>query len=94
MTTFTKQNLIERIAELDVIPSKKSANDVLDLILSTITEEVAKGNDVYLGTAFGGFTQVTKAAKSGTAMGKEYSVPARKAIKFKPSKSLKTTIAG
>lgn len=92
--TFTRQNMIERIAELDIIPTKKAAGEVLDLILANITEQVAAGNDVYLGQNFGGFTQVTKAPKAGKALGVEYSVPARKAIKFKPSAALKTTIAG
>lgn len=92
--TFTKQNMIERILELDTIPTKKAASEVLDLILTNITEQIVAGNDVYLGQSFGGFAQVTKAAKAGKALGVEYSVPARNAIKFKPSAALKTTIAG
>lgn len=94
MTKFTKQNMIERIAELDTIASKKAAGEVLDLILANITEQILAGNEVYLGQNFGGFSQVTKAAKAGKALGVEYSVPARKAIKFKPSSALRTTIAG
>lgn len=86
--------MIERILELDIIPTKKAAGDVLDLILTNITEQIVAGNDVYLGQNFGGFTKVTRAAKTGKALGKEYSVPARKAIKFKPSTALKATIAG
>ena len=92
--TFNKQNMIERILELDTIPTKKAAGEVLDLILANITEQIVAGNDVYLGQNFGGFSQVTKAAKSGTALGVTYSVPERKAIKFKPSSALKTKIAG
>ncbi len=91
---MTKQDLINTLSIHPAIQTKTLANEILGLILDTITNEVAAGNDIYLGQNFGGFTQVTKAAKSGKALGVEYSVPARKAIKFKPSKALRAVIAG
>jgi len=88
---MTRQELINRIAELDDLESKAAATRVLDIIIEVITETVANGESITLGQSFGTFKPKTQAAKTGKVpgTGKPYSVPERKTITFKPSKALK-----
>ena len=96
MTTnkISKQEVISRLALNSRLGSNAAAEDVLDHLLAIITENVASGNDVYLGQSFGGFKAATQAAKSGTALGVAYSTPEKTVIKFKPSAKLKDVVAG
>ncbi len=93
MSTFTKQQLIERIAEHDAIETKKAAGEILDIITSVIEEQVTGGNEVYLGQNFGGFKPAIQAARAGVTNGVAYETPAKQVIKFKASKALKDAVA-
>jgi nucleoid DNA-binding protein len=93
MTKLTKQDVIERIAEHNVFETKKAAAEVLDIILSTITDTIKSGGEVYLGQSFGGFKAGQQSARTGEAMGVKFETPAKQVIKFKPSAALKTAIA-
>jgi nucleoid DNA-binding protein len=93
MAKLSKQDIIERIAEHDVFETKKAAAEVLDIILSTITDTIADGGEVYLGTSFGGFKAGKQAGKSCSLNGVAYSTPEKQVIKFKPSAALKATVA-
>lgn len=91
---MNRQQLIDRLIELDDIESKASANRILDHLTDTITETIKSGEEVYLGQSFGGFKPATQSARSGkTALGAVYSTPAKTVIKFKPSTKLKEWIA-
>ena len=94
MAKLTKQDVIERIAEHNVFETKKAAAEVLDIILSTITDTIADGGEVYLGQAFGGFKAGKQAARSGETMGVKFETPEKTVIKFRPSSALKATVAG
>ena len=94
MARITKQDIVAAIAEHDTFETKKAAGEVLDILLEKIATEVAAGNEVYLGTAFGGFKPATQAARSGETNGVAYSTPAKQVIKFKPSGPLKAQVAG
>ena len=86
---MTRQNLIERLYELDTFTTKKSAAEALDLIIDVITETVASGDSIYLGKKFGRFSPKQLAPRTGVApSGTTYNTPARKSIKFKPSTKL------
>lgn len=96
MATYTKQQLIEDLMLQEVFAeaTKKQVTELVGDLFATIADKVAAGDDVYLGQSFGGFSQVTKASRSGKALGVAYETPERKAIKFKPSAALKHRIAG
>jgi len=92
---MTRKELIERMYELDVFETKKSAGDTLDFLLNLITSEVHQGNEVALGQSFGKFVPARQAARSGinAINGQPFESPAKQVIKFKPSAVLKRTIA-
>lgn len=89
---MTKAELIDAMASHNDIGSKAKASRILDFIKSTITDELANGNEVALGADFGTFKAVIKAARTGVAMGKPYSKPASKGVKFSPSAPLKRAL--
>lgn len=89
---MTKTELIDALSLNVRLGSKAAAADVIDQLLEVLTDELAKGNEVYLGPTFGGFSTRKQAAKSGVAMGVEYSTPERNVVKFKPSAKLKQAI--
>lgn len=93
MAKITKQEVISKLALHNRLGSNTAASEVLDELLAIITTEVAAGNEVYLGTAFGGFKPSIQPARSGEAMGVKYETPAKQVIKFKPSAALKETVA-
>lgn len=93
MATFTKTNLVERVAEFENFTSKKQAGEFVNDILALIRAEVAAGNEVSL-AGFGKFVSAEQAARSGVAMGVEYSTPARNVPKFKAAKQFKEEVAG
>ena len=89
---MTKTELIDALALNVRLGSKAAAADVVDQLLEILTDELAQGNEVYLGQTFGGFSIKKQAARSGVAMGVEYSTPERNSVKFKPSAKLKAKV--
>jgi nucleoid DNA-binding protein len=89
---MNKAQLIDAMASHNDIGSKAKANRILDFIKSTIADELVNGNEVALGQDFGTFKPVTRAAKSGVAMGKPYNKPASKSAKFSPSAPFKRAL--
>ncbi|ANE32509.1 HU family DNA-binding protein [Campylobacter hyointestinalis] len=74
--------------------TKKDTAGVVDAVIESITESLAKGNGVnFIG--FGSFSVVDKAAREGKVPGsnKTYKTPATKAVKFKVGKGLKETVS-
>lgn len=74
--------------------SKKDTQKVLDSVLETITEALVDGKSVnFIG--FGGFTTATRAARKAKVPGTDrvVDVPASRAVKFKPGKQLKDSVA-
>lgn len=85
--------IVERLAEEDIKVAKKSMNKYVDVMLDTIVDSMADGEDVRL-TGFGNFSVVDKPERiarnpqdSSTVV-----VPAHKAPKFKFSGSVKAAI--
>lgn len=77
---MNKATLIERIAELDSVPSKAEAGRILSLITDTITEEIVAGNEVNI-SGFGKFYNFTRSNGA-------------KAAKFRASAALKRAVVG
>jgi DNA-binding protein HU-beta len=68
---------------------KAQASKMLDLVLNSITEALAKGEDVTL-KGFGTFKIVELAARTGRnpQTGKALQIPAKKVVRFKAGSDL------
>lgn len=95
MSNFTKKELIERISESnDIVDGTKAgASRVLELIIDTVLEQVAKGSSVDI-SGLGKFYPHNQAEKTGTVPGtdKTYVSPAKVIPKFKASKAFKDQV--
>lgn len=86
--------IVERLAEEDIKVAKKSMNKYVDVMLDTIVDTMADGEDVRL-TGFGNFSVVDKPERAARnpQTGETVMVAAHKAPKFKFSASVKSVIA-
>ncbi|MDI6908104.1 MAG: HU family DNA-binding protein [Thermoanaerobacterales bacterium] len=86
---MTKAELIKVAAEKSGL-SQKQAGQVLDAVLETVAEALAKGDEVRL-SGFGVFAPVARAARAGRnpRTGEEISIPARVVPVFRTGKELK-----
>ena len=86
---MNKKELIAEIAEKTGL-LQKNAHLFLDGFVEVVKEAVGKGEDVSI-VDFGQFCVTERAARRARDFrtGKEMVVPAMKAVKFKPGKSLK-----
>lgn len=89
---MNKTDLINHIAiEADL--SKADATRALDAVMSSITETLAKGEQVAL-VGFGSFSTAQSAERKGRnpSTGAEITIPAKTKVSFKPGKALKTSL--
>lgn len=89
---MNKVDLVEIIAA-EAKLTKKDAANALDAMVEALTNALASGEEVKL-AGFGGFVVKERAERKGVnpATGEEITIPATKAVSFKPSKSLKDRI--
>lgn len=75
--------------------SQAEAGRVVDAVLGTVTETLARGEDIRF-TGFGNFEVVEQAARVGRnpRTGEEIAIPASKTPKFRPGATLKTAVGG
>ena len=74
--------------------SKKQSEEMLDVLLHTITETIKKGDEVTL-TGFGTFSSKTRKARTGVNPQKPsetIQIPAVTVAKFKAGSALKTSL--
>jgi DNA-binding protein HU-beta len=73
--------------------TKGQAAEMLDAVLNTLTNALAAGESVTF-TGFGTFSVTQRAARQGRnpRTGAPVNIAARKAVKFKPGKSLKEAV--
>lgn len=92
MADLNKKALIDAIAE-KLNCTKKSAGEVVEVILTEMTETLANGGKVDL-PGFGKFEVKTRAARTGInpATKKKIKIPATKVPAFKASKALKEAV--
>lgn len=86
---MTKQDLIDTLSS-DVGLSKKDAGKTIDVMISSITKALKKGDKVQL-VGFGTFEVRKRSAREGRnpQTGQSIKIPARKSPAFKPGKALK-----
>ena len=75
--------------------TQADAGRAVDAVLATVTETLAKGEDVRF-TGFGNFEVVQQGARAGRnpRTGEEIAIPASKAPKFRAGAALKAAIGG
>ena len=85
---MTKSDLIDHVAETTQ-STKKEAEQVIDAVLSQITEALAKGEKVDL-RGFGSFQATAKKERQGRnpQTGNAITIAAKTVAVFKPSKEL------
>jgi DNA-binding protein HU-beta len=88
---MNKSDLINEVAK--IVDTKKTAQEAVDCVLSSITKSLKKGEDVVL-TGFGTFKVVKRKARRGRNpyTGEEIKIKATKAPKFTPGKALKEAV--
>lgn len=91
---MTKANLIERVAEVTK-GTRKDTEQVIDAVLASITEALAKGEKVDL-RGFGSFQVSGKKERQGRnpRTGESITIAARNVAAFKPSKELSAQLNG
>jgi len=75
--------------------TQADAGRAVDAVLATVTETLARGEDIRL-TGFGSFEVVEQAARTGRnpRTGAEIAIPASKAPKFRAGSALKAAVDG
>ena len=91
---MNKKEIISEIAEKTGL-AQKDAHAFLDGFVEVVKEAIGKGEDVSI-VDFGQFCVAERAARRARDFrtGKEMVVPAMKAVKLKPGKSLKEVANG
>ncbi|PID69924.1 DNA-binding protein [bacterium DOLZORAL124_38_8] len=90
---FTKNDMIEKMAEAAGI-TKKAAGEALNAMLDSVETALAAGGSVTL-TGFGTFSVTQRAARTGVnpRTGAAIKIPAKKVAKFKAGKQLREAVA-
>jgi integration host factor subunit alpha len=89
---MTRADIVDRIYE-KVGLSKKEAQEIIEIIIDTITETLKEGETVKI-TGFGTFTVRKKAPRRGRnpKTGEEVEISARRVVSFRPSNILKEKV--
>ncbi len=90
---MTKAELVAKIHAKAGLSTKAQAESALDALVATLTEAMKDGDSVTF-TGFGSFKVTNRAARKGRnpRTGQEINIPASKAVKFTPGKTLKEAI--
>ena len=89
---MNKTEFVDKVAET-AQETKKDEKVLIENFVLALTDVLAEGEDVNL-TPFGKFEVVERAAREGRnpQTGETMSIPAKNAVKFKPSKGLKEIV--
>jgi len=90
---MTKAELIDKIAAVDGMPSKKVAAAAVDAVFGALTDCLKKG-DSFTFQGFGTFKVTETAARTGVnpQTGAKIQIPAGRRPKFSASKALKDAL--
>ena len=90
---MTKAELIDKVADVDGMPSKRVAGDAVEALFDALTNALKRG-DSFTYQGFGTFKVQRYAARSGVNLqtGKKIQIPATKRPKFVASKILKDAV--
>jgi len=89
---MNKEDLVKLVSEKTGI-TKKAAEQAQKTVIEGISSTLEKGGSISL-VGFGSFKVVERAAREGRnpSTGEKMQIPASKAVKFTPSKSLKERV--
>ena len=89
---MNKEDLVKLVSEKTGI-TKKAAEQAQKVVIEGICSTLEKGGSISL-VGFGSFKVVDRAAREGRnpSTGEKMQIPASKAVKFTPSKSLKERV--
>jgi DNA-binding protein HU-beta len=92
--TLSKSELISAIQARHPDLTKKAVGEVVDTLLTTVAETIAKGDEINI-AGFGKFCTAGRAARIGRnpQTGAEIKIAASVVPKFTPSKALKSSLA-
>ncbi len=90
---MTKADLIDKIAAVEGVPSKRVAGEAVDSVFDALKGTLAKG-DSFTFQGFGTFKVQEYAARTGVNLqtGNKMEIPATKRPKFVASKTLKDAV--
>lgn len=90
---MTKAELIDKVATVDGIPSKKVAGEAIDAVFEAIKDALVQG-DSFTYQGFGTFKVQKYAARTGVNLqtGSKIQIPESKRPKFTASKALKDAV--
>jgi DNA-binding protein HU-beta len=89
---MNREDLVKLVSEKTGI-TKKAAEQAQKTVIEVISSTLEKGDSISL-IGFGSFKVVERAARKGRnpSTGEKMQIPASKAVKFTPSKSLKERV--
>ncbi len=89
---MNKEDLVKLVSEKTGI-TKKAAEQAQKAVIEGISSTLEKGDSISL-VGFGSFKVVERAAREGRnpSTGEKMQIPASKAVKFTPGKSLKERV--
>jgi len=89
---MNREDLVKLVSEKTGI-TKKAAEQAQKAVIEVISSTLEKGDSISL-IGFGSFKVVERAARKGRnpSTGEKMQIPASKAVKFTPSKSLKERV--
>jgi DNA-binding protein HU-beta len=90
---MTKAELVKTLKEKTSLSTLAQAEAAYDGLFALLAETLKKGDPVAI-SGFGSFKVVERKARKGRnpRTGKEISIPASKAVKFTPGKTLKADL--
>jgi len=90
---MTKAELIDKVAELEGVPSKRVAGEAVDAVFDALKGTLVSG-DSFTYQGFGTFKVQGYAARTGVNLqtGQKMQIPASKRPKFVASKTLKDAV--
>lgn len=90
---MTKGDLVKKVQEALSISTQKEAAEKLDKFVEVLAEVIKSGEELTLGD-LGKFEIVTRAERTcrNPQTGEQMKVPAKKAVKFKPSSKMKKAV--
>lgn len=93
---ISKLDIINKVAEHDTFNTKKAATEAVQIMIDTITEALASGDDVNLGNSLGTLKTGVRAARTGRnpQTGEALEIPESKIVKFQASAAFKAQLKG
>lgn len=92
---MTKSEFVDRLARDDRVGSKKQAGQAVEAVLDTISDALARGEDVNF-TGFGKFSVAERGPRQGVnpRTGERITIPGGRVPRFSAGAGLKSKVKG